>query len=390
MGWNGSGVYSLPALYFPEAPGNLVDSDRYNGTLNDIATGLNVALTKNGQNSATANLPMGGFKHTGASPASSSGEYLTWGQAATVGAYTFTSTITVAGLATFNTTINVAGASRLGYLASADTAVYDGVTVANYGLTIGAVFGTYAPSSGLAVKGIGGLHFLSNSGFSIMDPSGNWGFQQTPSTGTRVGLTATGTQIGLSISQDDETGNVAVIRTGNSNASDATQFCVFHSGENLRLGNGRNNGSLAFLTNGVSRVTISASGAMSMAGDFSAGNVLSGTYTPTVANQSNITAVTPQPAMWSRVGNVVTVSGEVAIQPASAASAVFSLSLPYAVLGVLGETYKVAGTFNVPSADVQGRVRGSGLAATQVAWFQETYPGTSNYTCGYIFQFLIE
>jgi len=80
MSWNGSGVYSLPALYFPEAPGNLVDSDRYNGVLNDISTGLNVALTKNGQNTATANLPMGGFKHTGASSAASSGEYLLYGQ----------------------------------------------------------------------------------------------------------------------------------------------------------------------------------------------------------------------------------------------------------------------------------------------------------------------
>jgi len=80
MSWNGSGVYSLPALYFPEAPGNLVDSVRYNGTLNDISTGLNVALTKNGQNAATANLPMGGFKHTGAVAASTSGEYLLFGQ----------------------------------------------------------------------------------------------------------------------------------------------------------------------------------------------------------------------------------------------------------------------------------------------------------------------
>jgi hypothetical protein len=80
LSWNGSGVYSLPALYFPEAPGNLVDSTRYNGTLNDISTGLNNALAKDGQNSATANLPMGGFKHTGAVAASTSGEYVLFGQ----------------------------------------------------------------------------------------------------------------------------------------------------------------------------------------------------------------------------------------------------------------------------------------------------------------------
>lgn len=103
MGWNGSGVYSLPALYFPEAPGNLVDSTRYNGTLNDISTGLNNALAKDGQNSATANLPMGGFKHTGASNASTTGEYVVYGQSLPSLAVT---TLSVTDLTVTGTTVN--------------------------------------------------------------------------------------------------------------------------------------------------------------------------------------------------------------------------------------------------------------------------------------------
>lgn len=110
MSWNGAGTYSLPAAYFPEADGNLVDAARYNGTLNDIAAGLNVALAKNGQNAATANLPMGGFKHTGAGAGSTSGEYVVYGQTGV----TLTGTTTLGDLATTgNTTLGNATSDTL-------------------------------------------------------------------------------------------------------------------------------------------------------------------------------------------------------------------------------------------------------------------------------------
>jgi len=82
MAWNGSGSYVLPAAYTPEVAGNLVDSARYNGALSDIAAGITAALAKNGENAATANLPMGGFKHTGAANAAAPGQYLVYGQPA--------------------------------------------------------------------------------------------------------------------------------------------------------------------------------------------------------------------------------------------------------------------------------------------------------------------
>lgn len=42
---------------------------------NDLAGGINNCLTKDGQNAATANLPMGGFKHTNVAVASARTEY---------------------------------------------------------------------------------------------------------------------------------------------------------------------------------------------------------------------------------------------------------------------------------------------------------------------------
>lgn len=47
---------------------------------NDLATGINNCLTKDGQNTPTANLPMGGYKHTGAGSATGTGQYTTYNQ----------------------------------------------------------------------------------------------------------------------------------------------------------------------------------------------------------------------------------------------------------------------------------------------------------------------
>lgn len=85
MSWNGSGVYSLPVAYFPEQAGNLVDAVRYNGVLNDIAAGLNNALTRDGQNALTGNIPCAGFRFTGASPAVTAGQFVTYEQAVGLG-----------------------------------------------------------------------------------------------------------------------------------------------------------------------------------------------------------------------------------------------------------------------------------------------------------------
>ena len=71
----------MPGATFPEVNGTTIDAVRFNANLNDVAAGITAALAKNGENAATANLPMGGFKHTGAVLATASGEYLLYGQA---------------------------------------------------------------------------------------------------------------------------------------------------------------------------------------------------------------------------------------------------------------------------------------------------------------------
>lgn len=80
MPWTGSGQYILPPAYTPEVNGTVIDAVRYNGTTSDIAQGITVAIAKNGQNVPTANLPMGGFRHTGVADAIAADEYATYGQ----------------------------------------------------------------------------------------------------------------------------------------------------------------------------------------------------------------------------------------------------------------------------------------------------------------------
>ena len=57
-----------------------IEASRHDTQDNDFATGINTCLTKDGQNTPTANLPMGGYKHTGVGSATAGDEYLSYGQ----------------------------------------------------------------------------------------------------------------------------------------------------------------------------------------------------------------------------------------------------------------------------------------------------------------------
>lgn len=60
------------------------------------------------------------------------------------------------------------------------------------------------------------------------------------------------------------------------------------------------------------------------------GNVFSGTYTPTLTNQTNVASSTPAVLQYMRVGNTVTVSGQVTIAPTATGNTLLGLSLPIA------------------------------------------------------------
>jgi len=65
MSRNGSGVYSPPGSSFPAVANTLIESSKFNNTINDIGTALTESIARDGQTTITANIPMATFKFTG-------------------------------------------------------------------------------------------------------------------------------------------------------------------------------------------------------------------------------------------------------------------------------------------------------------------------------------
>lgn len=65
MPFNGSGAFTAPGADFPAVANTLIESAKFNNVVNDIATGLTTCITKDGQTTVTANIPLGGNKITG-------------------------------------------------------------------------------------------------------------------------------------------------------------------------------------------------------------------------------------------------------------------------------------------------------------------------------------
>ncbi len=75
-GWNGSGVFSKTYSWVQDQLNGIkIRADRHDVNDTDFTNGINNCLTKDGQNSATANLPMGGFKHTAIAKATALNQY---------------------------------------------------------------------------------------------------------------------------------------------------------------------------------------------------------------------------------------------------------------------------------------------------------------------------
>jgi len=79
MARNGSGTYTLPAGN-PVTTGTTISSTWANNTLNDIGNAMTASLAYDGQTTPVANLPMGGYLHTGVANATARTNYAAAGQ----------------------------------------------------------------------------------------------------------------------------------------------------------------------------------------------------------------------------------------------------------------------------------------------------------------------
>lgn len=266
MPWNGLGSYVLPVAFSPEVSGTLIEAGRYNGLTSDVATGISACLAKNGENTPTADLPMGGKKHTGAANAAVAGEYLVYGQVfpsfSTAGTITLTALGTPlvlnSGVSTGLTALAIANNGGFSYIGNASsvgsgfgfattayalclgTANARGVNLyANSTLRLGisaaGEFSIVAPGGTIATAG-SAFRCATNGGFDLGLSTNRWAncyainFFGTTFTGAFVG-NVTGNVVG------DVTGNV----TGSSgsctgNAATATVAVSANSADSLTAG----------------------------------------------------------------------------------------------------------------------------------------------------------
>ena len=88
MSYNGSGTFTINTAGNPVVTGTAISSTSFNGTMQDLASGLSNAITRDGQSPATANIPMGSNKLTGLSAGTALTDSANFGQAGQLGAYT--------------------------------------------------------------------------------------------------------------------------------------------------------------------------------------------------------------------------------------------------------------------------------------------------------------
>ena len=120
------------------------------------------------------------------------------------------------------------------------------------------------------------------------------------------------------------------------------------------------------------------------------GNVFSGTYTPTLTNATNIDASTATSCQYMRVGNVVTVSGSVNIDPTAATGTLAELRISLPIASATTAIPYVTGTgvcvFGIVANSTYGSIQG-GVA--NVAKYVFNANSTSNQTHTFHFTYQV-
>lgn len=80
-GWDGNGLFEVTHTWVNDKDNSIpITASRMDQNTADTTSGLNNVVTRDGQNAATANLPMGGNKHTGVANGAARTDYLAVGQ----------------------------------------------------------------------------------------------------------------------------------------------------------------------------------------------------------------------------------------------------------------------------------------------------------------------
>jgi hypothetical protein len=113
--------------------------------------------------------------------------------------------------------------------------------------------------------------------------------------------------------------------------------------------------------------------------------LMSGTYTPTLTNLTNIDTSTAMLSQWIKIGDIVIVAGSLQVDATAAGAFTLNMTLPIA--SEIAATTDVGGSFGSGSADRGGRIEG--VIAANEAIFRGNTSGASNSTYGFTFSYRI-
>jgi len=289
MSYNGSGTFNINTAGQPVVTGTVITSTAFNLLTADLASGLTTALTKDGQTTPTANIPMGTFKITGLGAGTAATDAAQFGQLQ-AGA---TQIATVTGTDTFVGTLSPAlGAYAAGNLFSfVAPNTNTGASTINLN-SLGAKSITKLGSTALAAGDIvsGRIYLIEYDGtrFQLINPSassvssfsaGSTGL--TPSSATTGAVTLAGTLattnggtgltsftangvVYASSSSALATGSALVfdgtnLGVANSSPSDAVTVGTTTTGKNIRIyssSNGNNGLFRMFDSGGTERLQL--------------------------------------------------------------------------------------------------------------------------------------
>lgn len=195
----------------------------------------------------------------------------------------------------------------------------------------------------------------------------------------------------------DSSGNVGIgvspVGTAKLSLNGALRFTSNASASDIYTGIGAVGSDIVGIaTGGTERVRIDSSGNLTFSNIHNNGSpptntsqtLSSGTYTPTVSATSNVQASTARATQYMRVGNVITVAGQIDIDPTATGAVGFSLSLPIA--SDFTQFYHLGGVGNW---DVS-TVRIYADSTNNVASFFYSAGSTSSVTMSFTFTYLVQ
>jgi hypothetical protein len=348
MARDGSGNYSLPAGQ-PVSTGTVISSTVFNTLAADLGAALTASLAKDGQTTPTANLSMGGFKHTGIADGTAATHYASLGQAQSRAASTAGS---VAGVDTVTASLTPAITSYVaGILVSlvpagsntgAATLALNGLTAKNikkYGATA-LVAGDMAAAT-MAHLVYDGVNFLLlNPVHNVPDAEVTYARMQNVSATSRVlgRITA-----GAGVVEELTAANLStILGLAASATTDALNASNISSGT---LPTGRLSGSYASIT-GVGTLSVGSIPTTLITG-------LAASATTDALNASNISSGTLAAARLPTDGTNIT--------SINAAATINSLTIGYRAvprstttttfaIGDVGKCVAITGAINIPAS----------------------------------------